>query len=65
MDKIWNFIVYCFKNMFGAFAATIGHAPKDYTWKNMIVGIITLIVILGAFLLLLRFLGVISFSKKK
>lgn len=65
MKAIWDFMCYCLLSMFGVLSSTIGHVPKDFTWKDTVVGIITLIVILCILILLGKMLGIISFKKGK
>lgn len=45
MSKVWEFLKYIWKCVAGGFSAVCGHVPEDLTWKDTIVGCITIIVV--------------------
>ena len=44
---MWEFIKYCLKCLSMSISASFGNNPEGMTFKNAIVGIITMFVLLG------------------
>ncbi len=57
-----NFIVYCFKCLLACLSCTIGRVPESFTWKDLAVGITTLLVLIAILILVI---WLISFIIKK
>lgn len=56
---VWEFIKYCLICFMRAFCAAFGDVPKGMTFKQAIVGIVTMAVLVGLGLGILWLLGVI------
>lgn len=54
---MWNFIKYCLKCFLIIIAAAFGNNPSDISFKNVIVGIITMFVLIGLLFLFLFFIA--------
>ena len=54
-----EFIKYCFYCFLMAISAAFGNNPEGMTFKNIIIGIITMFGLLGLLLLLLYLVGLI------
>lgn len=59
---VLDFIWYCISCMMNCFSAMFGHMPKDFTWKEILIGIATLLVII---LILALIVWLISLIGKK
>ena len=62
--EVLKFIWYCIKCAGGLFISASGFVPDDFTWKDGLVGAITLIVIIAIGFVILLATGVIEFKKK-
>lgn len=60
---IFKFIWHCLKCMFDVFLAATGFVPNDFTWKQGLTGVVTLIIIIALILGILLLTGVIKFKK--
>ena len=59
----WNFIKYCFTCMMNCFSAAFGHVPENFTWKEILTGIATLLIILGLIFLIIWLISLICRKK--
>lgn len=64
---MWEFIKYCLYCMGSVFVGSFGNQTKDNSWKNTIVGILTMAVVLALLLFLFFIVCLIikHFSQKK
>lgn len=61
---MWQFIKYCFYCMLLTISAAFGFNPSGLTWKNIIVGALTTIILL-ALILCIVYLIAFVFQKNK
>ena len=62
---VFKFIWYCLTCMFDVFLAAAGFVPNDFTWKQGLTGVITLIIIIVLVLSILLLTGVVKIKNKK
>lgn len=63
---MWEFIKYCLLCFLMIIAAAFGNNPPGITFKNVIVGIITMFVLIGLlFILLFIIAKIINHFRKK
>lgn len=61
----FNFIWYCITCMCKVFSATFGHINPNFNWKDGLVGITTIIVILLLIFAIIYILGFLHKNKFK
>ena len=61
---MWEFIKYCFKCLGIVIAGSFGYNPTGLTWKTGIVGVVTLFVLIGLFMLSIYILYLITNKNK-
>lgn len=61
--KILEFVWFCIKSMLDGFSATFGRVPEGYTWKNVLAGGLTFLILIGIFVLIGFKLKILEFKK--
>ena len=61
---VLNFIWYCIDCMIGCITSMFGNVPDNFTMKEIIIGLSTMIVIVIIIFLVLWLIGVIKIKKK-
>ena len=62
---MWKFIKYCLKCLGIAISASFGNNPEGMSFKTVIIGFITMVVLLGLLFLVLYLIALLKNIKRK